>query len=57
MARRISEDDKRGGREFSCHDKWLVGANHGWVVEEGEFELAVGAYSHDLRLTTTLHVE
>jgi beta-glucosidase len=30
---------------------------HGWVLEGGMFELAVGASSRDLRLTTTVDVE
>ncbi len=30
---------------------------HGWVLEGGVFELAVGASSRDLRLTTTVDVE
>ena len=31
--------------------------NGGWVLEPGEFTLAVGASSRDLRLTTTIEID
>ena len=34
----------------------LVDRLHGWVLEGGEFTLAVGASSRDLRLTTTVDI-
>ena len=34
---------------------WSTSLNH-WVLEGGEFQLAVGASSRDLRLTTTLDI-
>jgi beta-glucosidase len=34
---------------------WSIGVDD-WVLEGGAFELAVGASSRDLRLTTTVHV-
>ena len=35
---------------------WWSTRLHDWVLEAGEFELAVGASSRDLRLTTTVEV-
>jgi len=35
---------------------WWSTRLHDWVLEGGEFELAVGASSRDLRLTTTLDI-
>ena len=40
-------------RDFS----WWSTRHHDWVLEGGEFELAVGASSRDLRLTTTLDID
>ena len=36
---------------------WWSTRHHDWVLEGGEFELAVGASSRDLRLTTTLDID
>jgi beta-glucosidase len=41
-----------GARDFSY---WSV-RTHGWVLEAGEFEIAVGASSRDLRLATTIEI-
>jgi beta-glucosidase len=35
---------------------WWSTTLHDWVLESGEFELAVGASSRDLRLTTTVDI-
>ena len=35
---------------------WWSTRHHDWVLEAGQFELAVGASSRDLRLTTTVDV-
>jgi beta-glucosidase len=36
---------------------WWSTSLHDWVLEAGEFELAVGASSRDLRLTTTIDID
>jgi beta-glucosidase len=35
----------------------LTGDSGGWTLEAGDFEIAVGASSRDLRLTATVHVD
>ncbi len=42
-----------GARELSFWSETV----HDWVLEAGEFELAVGASSRDLRTSVTLHVD
>ncbi len=39
-----------GGRELSVRS-----TAHGWVVEGGDFDIAVGTSSRDLRLTRRIH--
>jgi beta-glucosidase len=41
-----------GARDLS----WWSTRRHDWALEAGEFELAVGASSRDLRLTTTVEI-